>query len=245
MADRREDAAQDALFREVDEDLRHEQMARVWKKYGGIVVAAALAIVIAVAGYQGWQAWERSTREDAAARFQAAMQALSAGQQETALDQFSQLAEDAGTGYGPVAALRRATLLAEQGDTAGAIAAFRAVAANGSADPAFRNLATVLAVLHALEGGAESADALIAELQPLTDPANAFRFSALELTALLTLRQGDEARARELYTQLAGEAGAPSGVRTRAQQMVAALGGEPPAAADTPASDPASTGQEG
>lgn len=229
MADRREDAAQDALFREVDEDLRHEQMTRLWKKYGGVVVAAALAIVLSVAGYQGWQAWQASVREDAAARYQAAVQAVQAGQAEAALDQLAALASDGGTGYAAVAGLRRGALLAEQGDTQAAIEAFQAVAADASFDSAFRDLATVLAVLHRMEGGADNPDALIAELQPLMGDTQAFRFSAQELTALLTLRQGDEAGARALYAELAQDTTAPQGVRTRARQMTEALGGAPEA----------------
>lgn len=84
MADRREDAAQDALFREVDEELRHEQMASLWKKYGGVVIAAALAVVLSVAGYQGWKYWQNSVREDEAARYQAALTLLEQGDTQEA-----------------------------------------------------------------------------------------------------------------------------------------------------------------
>lgn len=227
MADRREDATQEALFREVDEDLRHEQMAKLWSKYGGVVIAAALVIVLSVAGYQGWQAWERSVRQDEAARYAAAVRMLEQNNPQAATEALGALAAEADTGYGAVAALRRAALLAEQGDAQAAVEAYQAVAADGSVDIAFRDLARLLAVLHRMEGGddAAPADALIADLQPLTDPANPFRFSALELTAVLSLKQGDEARARDLYKALAEDAGAPQGVRGRARQMLAALGG--------------------
>lgn len=233
MADRREDATQEALFREVDEDLRHEQLARLWKKYGGVVIALALALVVGVAGYQGWQAWERSARQDEAARYTAAMRLLEQNQTQPAAEALAALAAEGNTGYGTVAALRRAALLADQGDGAAAAEAYAAVAADGSADPAFRDLARVLAVLHRMQGPADAVqpDALIAELQPLTDPANPFRFSAVELTAALALKQGDTARARDLYKSLAGDANAPQGLRSRARTMLAALGGEADAAA--------------
>lgn len=233
MADRREDATQEALFREVDEDLRHEQLARLWKKYGGVVIALALALVVGVAGYQGWQAWERSARQDEAARYTAAMRLLEQNQTQPAAEALAALAAEGNTGYGTVAALRRAALLADHGDEAAAAEAYAAVAADGAADPAFRDLARVLAVLHRMQGPAEAAqpDALIAELQPLTDPASPFRFSALELTAALALKQGDEARARDIYKSLAGDANAPQGLRSRARTMLAALGGDADAAA--------------
>ncbi|EKV32569.1 hypothetical protein C882_2648 [Caenispirillum salinarum AK4] len=227
MADRREDAAQDALFREVDEDLRHEQMASLWKKYGGVVIAAALAIVLSVAGYQGWQAWQTNVREDEAARYQAAVTLLEQGDTQAALSRLEDLADDASTGYGAVAALRGAALAAEQGDAAAAVEAYRGIAGNSAVDPAFRDLATVLAVLHAMEGGVENPDALIAELQPLMDEEDAFRFSAMELTALLSLRQGDEDRARDLYARIVDSAAAPQALRGRAGAMLTSLGGAP------------------
>lgn len=225
MADRREDAAQDALFREVDEELRHEQMATLWKKYGGVVIAAALAIVLAVAGYQGWQAWQNSVREDEAARYQAAVTQLEQGDTQAALERLEGLAGEASTGYGAVAALRGAALKAEQGDAAGAVEAYRAIAGNTGIDAAFRDLATVLAVLHAMEAGAENPDALIADLQPLMDEGDAFRFSAMELTALLSMDQGDPDRARDLYAQIADASAAPQAMRGRARQMLSTLGG--------------------
>lgn len=229
MADRREDATQEALFREVDEDLRHEQMARLWKKYGGVVIAAALAVVVSVAGYQGWQAWQASVRQDEAGRYADAMRQLDANQPQQAAEALAALAQGSGTGYGPVAALRRAALLAEQGDTTSAISQWQALAADGSAEAPFRDLARLLAVMHQMPATGETgaADSLTAELQPLTDPANPFRFSALELTAVLALRQGDDTRARDLYTALVNDGGTPQGVRSRARQMLAALGGAP------------------
>lgn len=166
MADRREDAAQDALFREVDEELRHEQMASLWKKYGGVVIAAALAVVLSVAGYQGWKYWQNSVREDEAARYQAALTLLEQGDTQEAMARLETLGNEASTGYGAIAALQGAALKAEQGDTAGAVDAYRAIAGNSGNDQAFRDLATVLAVLHAMEGDVENPDALIAELQP-------------------------------------------------------------------------------
>lgn len=226
MADRREDATQDALFREVDEELRHEQMATLWKKYGGVVIAAALAIVLSVAGYQGWQAWRNAAQEDEAARYQAAVTLLSQDNPTAALEGLESLAKDASTGYGAVAALQAASIMAEQGDVEGAIKQYRTVAADSSADPAFRDLATVLAVLHGMDSGGVNADALIADLQPLMDDGDAFRFSAMELTALLSVEQSDTDRARDLYTRIADASEAPPSMRGRAREMLLTLGGD-------------------
>lgn len=124
-----------------------------------------------------------------------------------------------------MAALRGAALKAEEGDVAGAVEAYRAIADNSAIDGAFRDLATVLAVLHAMEADVENPDALIADLQPLMDEGDAFRFSAMELTALLSMRQGDPERARDLYSQIVDDSAAPQAMRGRARQMLSTLGG--------------------
>lgn len=198
----------------------------------GVVIAAALAIVLSVAGYQGWQAWQNNVRENEAALYQAAMTRLSQGESHAALEELNALANDASTGYGALAALQGAALKAEQGDTRGAIDAYRAVAKNSGLDPAFRELATILAVLHAMDDGADNPDALIAELQPLMDEGKAFRYSAMELTALLSMSQGDADRARDLYSQIIDARAAPQALRGRAQQMLTTLGTDVPAGSE-------------
>ncbi len=73
--------------------------------------------------------------------------------------------------------------------------------------------------------GEEDAATLEGALAPLTRDDSAFRFSALELTGFLVLEQGDRERALEIFVQLSEDAATPSGIRRRATQMIAQLGG--------------------
>ena len=43
------------IFREVDEEMKREAFARLWDKYGYLVLGAALAIIVSVAGYKYWK----------------------------------------------------------------------------------------------------------------------------------------------------------------------------------------------
>mgnify|MGYP006203302045 CR=1 FL=1 len=56
------------IFQEVDEDLRRDKAAEWWKKYSLYIYATAAVVVIGVAGYQGWRAYDlklRGERSDA------------------------------------------------------------------------------------------------------------------------------------------------------------------------------------
>ena len=85
----------------------------------------------------------------------------------------------------------------------------------------FRSAATLLSVLHQIDAG--DPGSLRGRLEPLAAEGEPFRATARELLALLALREGDRAGARELYAKIADDRAAPSGLRQRATQMLAAL----------------------
>ena len=53
------DLSQDSLLREIDEDIRRERYAKLWKRYGSYVITALVLLLAGVAGYMIWQ--ERTT----------------------------------------------------------------------------------------------------------------------------------------------------------------------------------------
>lgn len=225
MADKTPDPQQEALFREVDEDLREEQMHRLWKQYGGYLIAAAVLVVVIVAGTQGWKAWQSSQRLDEARAYESAVQAVAAGNADQGVAQLADLAASGATGHAALARLREAAVLLDQGKPEDALNAYRALAEDGGADAALRDVARVLYALHGLDR--LEPGAVQAMVAPLDTQDGAFRFSAREVKALLALRQDQEAQARELFAGLAADTQAPRGVRSRAQEMLDLLGGTP------------------
>lgn len=208
------------IFKEVDEELRREQAAKFWKRHGRALIAGAAAIVLAVAGYQGWKAYDLSQREDRSDRFAAALERAEASAVE-GIDALAALSDPAGGGYAGLAAFEEARLRVESGDLQGAIALWERIAAESDLGPPFREAATLLAVQHQLDTAPP--DELRARLQPLMGAGRPYRNSARELAALIALRQGDHATAREHYTAIADDRNAPSGLRSRATQMLAFL----------------------
>jgi hypothetical protein len=208
------------IFKEVDEELRRDHAAKVWKKYGPFVIGAAVALVAATAAYQIWTWWDVKQRTEMSRSYAAAVALFEQGRTEDAAAAFGAVAEGGG-GYSLLAAFNEARLLAEAGDIDAAIQAWDRLAANSSAGPAFRGAATLLSIMHQSDSG-DPAE-LEARLAPLTEEGSGFRPIALELTAVMALRQGDRARAREIYTRLADDRTAPVGLRGRASQMLAAL----------------------
>jgi len=213
----------DGLFREIDEELRQEHYAKLWKRYGKYIIAAAVALVAVVAGYQGWRTYDIDRRETASARFEAALQ-IAATDAEGAGLEFAAMAGDGG-GYGLMARFQQAGLLAKSGDWAGAIAVYERIATDAD-DPLFRDLAVMLGVVHEINAPMAGLDAtaLEARLMPLTEDENPWRYSARELSVLLALREGDVERARTVFDGIANDPLAPAALRSRAAELLRATG---------------------
>lgn len=211
------------VFKEVDEALREDRFTKLWKRYSRAVIALAVAVVAAVAGVQGWRAYDLNRRSELSDRYAAALEQAVAGQTAPALNAFADLSNSGDGGYPGLAAFERARMLAESGDLDGAVATWGRIAENTALGPGFRSVAVLLSAMHRLDDGDPAA--LRERLEPLAVVGQPFRASALEMLALLALREGDRETAREHYTKIADDRAAPSGVRARAAQMLAALKG--------------------
>lgn len=219
-----EKTEEDILFQEIDDDLRQDQATKLWRAYGKHVIAATVLLVVAVAGFQGWKAYDFSTREADGKRFSKAQAMVQTGQREAALQAFADIAADGRAGYALLARFQQARLLARASDAAGAAAAYRALSGDGGIDSLYQNLAVILGGFQELNVAGADLAALANRLEPLMAETKPWRFSAREIKGLLAHKSGDAAAARKLFQGLATDPRAPQGVRVRAQEMLSILG---------------------
>lgn len=212
------------IFREIDEELRHDRFDKLWRKYGRYLIGAAVAVVLAVAAVKGWQQYRTSERLADGARFAAAKANLRDGKTADAEALMAALARDSGTSYGTLARFHEAALKADAGDAATAVRIYDALAADSGIGDPLRELAVILSALHALDAPAADVAVLPGRLQPLIRAGGPWRHSALEILALLAQEAGDTDKAREHYRRIADDPEAPQNIRGRAAQMLAILG---------------------
>ena len=211
------------IFREVDEDIRRERYSKLWKRYGIVVIAAAVLIVVGTASVVGWREYSRSVREAEGNRFAEALYLVRSDNLAAAANAFAAIADDSGAGYSALARLQEAAALNDSGNRAAAIDAYDRLVADRSADPLLRDLASLFAVLHAFD----SAD--VAELDerllPLVGDNKPLRYSARELQAFVAYKGGNLEDAKTKLRALIDDAEAPPGIRQRASEFLAAVGG--------------------
>lgn len=208
------------IFREIDEELRRDNLLKLWKAYGKYLIVAVIVALLIAGGVVAWHNHQLTQRQAQSVRYEAGLSLLRQGKDAEAAKIFASVGEEGG-GYGQLAAFEAADLAAKAGDKKAAIAEYDKLAASSDVDPELRNAATLLSVMN---GFADSdAAAIIDRLKPLTETGNPWRPTALELTAAAKLKSGDKAGALDIYKKLADDLAAPEGVRARAAEMAAVL----------------------
>lgn len=211
----------EGIFREIDDELRHEHYAKLWKRHGKFIITLAVFLVAGVAGYKGWQSYDINSRRGDSKRFAAAM--AEAGKTKTnSAAAFAKLAGNASGGYALLSRLQEAVAKVKVGDTKGAAEIYRKIAGDSGVDVVYRDLAVVLGVTLEMGAGGNNA-ALAARIAPLMADDNPWRHSAREISAALALKSGDDKKAIGLFTQLSQDATTPPGIKKRAAEMVRAL----------------------
>lgn len=214
----------DNFIQELEDDLRRDRHMALWNKYGRYVVAVALVIVIGAAAMVAWRHYRTGERTKDSLAYNAALLLANQGQgvaSDAALPALRAIAPSSSDSYATLARLQEAALLTRAGKTEEAVAVYDALSGNRDVDPLFRDLAVLLRVLVTFDK--EDPEALGSRLAPLTQ-SSAWRYTALELTALLAQRSGDTAKARDIYATLADDPNTPRQLRGRAAEMLAGLG---------------------
>lgn len=206
------------IFREVDEEVRREQLKKLWDRYGNYVVVAAVLLVAAVAAWRAYMWWEARKAAETGAAFEAATALAEAGKRSEAEAAFAKIAADGTAGYRHLARMREAAELA-QSDAKAAITAYDQIAADRAVGPVLQDLAALRAAALLIDTGAlEEAQR---RLEPLAANDRTFRHTAREFLVLAAWRAGDTAAAKRWFDLIMTDAQTPAATRSRVEMLMA------------------------
>ena len=208
------------IFHEVDEEVRREQLKKLWDRYSIYLIALAVLIVAGMAAWRGYEYWVAKKAAAAGAEFEAAIALNEEGKRAAAEAAFAKVASEAPAGYRVLARMRAAGALA-QSKPADAVKAYDEISADASLGTIWQDLAAVRAGLLVVDT-APLAD-MRRRLDPVAEPTRSFRHTARELLALSAWRNHDVASARKYIDMIAGDAESPIGVRARADVLSALI----------------------
>lgn len=212
------------IFSEVDEEVRREQLKKLWDRYGNLLIVLCVLVVAGIGSWQGYNYWQAKKAAQTGAAFEQAAILAESGKHKEAEAAFAKIATEGTAGYRVLARLREAAELAQTDKTA-AIKAYDALADDKSVGQVMQDLAAVRAGYLMVDTAPYAQ--MAAKLEPLTGPDRMFRHGARELLALSAWKTGDASAARKWTDMMMADPATPAGTRSRAEilsELIAANG---------------------
>jgi len=208
------------LFNEVDEEVRRDQLKKLWDQYSIYIVAAALLIIASVGGWRGYQYLEAQKAAEAGAAFDKASELSEQNKHSEAETAFADLAAKAPSGYRQLARLRAAAEAASR-DPQAAVKLYDDIAADRTVNAPEQELARIRAAGLLLETA--TYPNMLQRLEPAAAPEATFRHTARELLALSAWRANDPVAVRKWLDLIANDGNTPPSLRSRAEALQALL----------------------
>jgi hypothetical protein len=206
------------IFQEVDEEVRREQLLKLWQRYQNFIFAGIALILIGVASWRAYDWWETKRAAETGAAFEAAVALSQEGKHTEAEAAFGKIVTDGTAGYRSLARLRQAAELG-QTDAKAAIAAYEKIAADDSVGSELQDLAGIRAGALLVDAGSFS-DAR-KQLEPFAADGRPYRYTAREFLALAAWRSGDIPAAKQWFDMILTDIQAPPDIRSRIEILAA------------------------
>lgn len=210
-----------AFLREVDEELRRDELSRAWKRYGIAAIGVVLLAILGFGGWQVWQAHQQSVAGEQGQQLTRAYEDLAATHPDAAQAKLATLAGSGAAGYRALALMAEGDILLQKKNTAAA-AKFGQIVSDTSIGQPFRDLALIRQTI--IEFDTLKPDVVIARLRGIAARGNPWFGSAGELVAISYLRMGRRDLAGKLFSQIAQDPDTTETMRQRAVQMAGILG---------------------
>jgi hypothetical protein len=212
----------ESFYREVDEELRRDQMKTYWERFGKLIVAGVVLLLALIGGYIWWQNQKEVKAGERSATLVEAFDEVASGRKAAAVPKLDRLAEEGSDGHRAAALLTKADIAIDGKDLKGAAALFKQVADDEGLARPYRDLALVR--MTAVELDSLPPQAVVDRLKGLAVAGNPWFGSAGEMVALSYLKLNKPQQAAGIFAAMAKDKKLPDTLRSRATQMAGSLG---------------------
>ena len=225
------DTINETFLREVDENLRRDQMRDFAKKYGNWLIAAIILFLAASGGYIWWQQHQVKRSEAQVEQVSTIYQDIAGGKSAKAPQQLDELAKSGNKAVRASALFTSAALALEKNDNKLAIAKYREISGDGGFPQSYRDVALIRQT--ALEFDQIKPDEVISRMSTFAKPGNPWFGTAGEMTALAMIKKGKRDQAGRLFAAIAKDKTVPDAIRARSVQIAGSLGVDASSALDS------------
>jgi hypothetical protein len=216
------DTINETFLREVDENLRRDQLRDFAKKHGNWIIGALILFLAAAGGWIYWQQYQVQRSEQQVEELSRIYSDIAAGKTGSAGRRLDTLSESGKKGVRASALFARAALAIQQNDMKLALSSYKEAANDKSLPQPYRDAALIRQT--AIEFDNVKPDEVIRRMEPLAKPGSPWFLSSGEMTAMALIKQGKSQEAGRLFAAIAKDKTVPDESRGRAVQIAATLG---------------------
>lgn len=223
MSENNLDPQQNALFREIDEELRNDKIKDFWKKYRSLFVAGIILIILSAIAFEAFKYWRQQIEAKDAEAYTEALTLVIEGKNDLALSLLQKIADEKNTGYAQLARLKMVEVLDKEHKTSEAISLLDDIRKDTKTLKPLRDAATIALVQRSLNNQKIDFDTLHQMLLPLENKDSSWSILAIELSAMLLLKANQPEKAKEKLQMIANNPEVPVQIRNRIQNLSAII----------------------
>lgn len=212
----------EAFLREVDEQVRLDTAARLWKRWGRVLIGAVVAGLVAFGAYLWWQSNRNAIAGVEGEKLSQSLDDLSENRPQKAETELKALSTSASSGYRASATLALAASMLAKNDMKGAAQAYARIAADSSIAQPFRDIAVIRQT--ASEFDTLRPEQVVDRLKQLAISGQPWFGSAGEMTAIAYMKMNKNREAGAMFAAMARDEGVPESIRSRSIQLASVLG---------------------
>lgn len=201
MKKKQELTEQDAFLQEVEEDLKNESLKKLWDKYGLFVIIFVAAALTLAVSYESIKSWYIRRAENWSNAYSIALVLQNQGKYEESIDALNMIINKKFGPFASLAKMQQVNVLLDSGKQDLALNKLSEIIADKSFNPELRDVAIVkLASFKQNTASREEMENLLSSIT--SQPQNSWYGTAQSMLAGVSLRDGDKAKAKDIYEQL-------------------------------------------
>ena len=173
------------IFDEVSEELKQDQLIKLWKKYSKLIITLILLIIISLVSYQSYIIWNKKKLEAISEQYFQALEKLEDKNYSKSHSLFLNNSQNHNSGYSILSLFGLAETNYQNGKIDEMILNYKTIYNDESVDIYYRNLSRILSVL---KDNSSSFDQQKLLLEPILRSPNLLQILAAELEVLLFIK---------------------------------------------------------
>ena len=206
------------ILDEAKEDLKHEKLMGMIRKYLPYVIIALVAIIIGIIIKTWWTSYKHDKIHADGSTYMLAISKMRAQNLKDALVHFEEI-KDKTSNYSALANLNLASYAIFQKDFTTAFTILERVEKQSHYSDLFREYAIIQNTIIQLDNNKITPDQAIVVFEKHMHSENIFSYSVKELLVNLYIKQGNHEKAKELIGTIITDLRTPSTIRTRIEQI--------------------------